>query len=448
MLKIFNLHQGHKRYLSNTSWLVAERILRLGLVLFVGIFVARYLGPSKFGLLNYAQSFVALFTTVATLGLEGILVRELVNQSDREGELLGTAFILNLFGTMLMFVLIAIAILISSDDTYANILIWIIAVPVVLHAFNVIDYSFQSKVQSKFVVFIHTFQILVSSLIKIALILFEAPLIAFALISFIDAIAIGAGLIWIYHRQSNSVFNWKWNGNLAKQLLKDAWPLMLSGMVISIYMRIDQVMIKEMLDNEAVGNYAAAVKLSTAWYFVPVAISTSVFSAIVNGKKLGEQVYLSRIQKLFDFMVWIAVAIAVPTTFLSEWVISILFGENYLPAANVLKIHIWAGIFVFLGVSSSKWLLSENLTLFSFYRTFVGAVCNIILNYFLIGPYGIEGAAYSTLISQFIASVLVYAATPKTRKIFFMQLQSVALVFAFRHLKPLYRNWVAAKKSP
>ena len=427
---------------------MAERILRLGLVLFVGIFVARYLGPSNFGLLNYAQSFVALFTTVATLGLEGILVRELVNQSERAGELLGTAFVLNLIGTMLMFLLIAIAILISSDDKLANILIWIIAVPVILHAFNVIDYNFQSKVQSKFVVFIHTFQIAVSSLVKIALILFEAPLIAFALISFIDAIAIGGGLVWIYHRQSNSVFDWKWNGELAKQLLKDAWPLMLSGMVISIYMRIDQVMIKEMLDNEAVGNYAAAVKLSTAWYFVPVAISTSIFPAIVNGKKLSEQIYLSRIQKLFDFMVWIAVVIAVPTTFLSEWVIGILFGDDYLPAANVLKIHIWAGIFVFLGVSSSKWLLSENLTMFSFYRTSIGAACNIILNYFLIGPYGIEGAAYSTLFSQFIASVLVYAATPKTRSIFWMQLQSVALVFAFRHLKPLYRNWTEARKRP
>ena len=190
---------------------------------------------------------------------------------------------------------------------------------------------------------------------------------------------------------------------------------MLSGMVISIYMKIDQVMIKEMLGAEQVGQYAAAVRLSEAWYFVPMAITSSVFPAIINAKKQSEELYYQRLQKLYDLMVWLAVAIALPTTFLAPWVIRVLYGEAFLPAAGVLSIHIWAGVFVFLGVASGKWLLTENLQIFSTINTSIGAIVNIILNYILIKSMGINGAAISTLISYFIAAYLCLSFFDKTR---------------------------------
>jgi O-antigen/teichoic acid export membrane protein len=189
-------------------------------------------------------------------------------------------------------------------------------------------------------------------------------------------------------------------------------------------MKIDQVMIKEMLGAEQVGHYAAAVRLSEAWYFIPMAITSSVFPAIINAEKQSEELYYQRLQKLYDLMVWLAVAIALPTTFLAPWVIKVLYGEAFLPAAGVLSIHIWAGVFVGLGVASGRWFLCENMQKEAFYRTFLGAICNVVLNIIMIPKYGISGAAVSTLISQSIAAYFYDVLNHKTRGVFWMKTRS------------------------
>ena len=383
---------------------MGERLLRMGVALFVGVYVARYLGPERFGLLNYASSFVGLFTALATLGLDGIVVRELVKTPERRNELIGTAFWLKACGAIFMWIGIVAAIPFTHNDTQTNILIIIIAFAIIFQAFNVIDFNYQAEVKSKYVVYAHLVQLVVSSITKLIFIWISAPLVWFACVFLLDAIVQAMGLLAMYLKNTGKVWNWKWRWETAKQLLKDSWPLILSGMVISIYMKIDQVMIKEMLGAEKVGHYAAAVILSEAWYFIPMAITTSVFPAIINAKKQSEELYYQRLQKLYDLMVWLAVAIALPTTFLAPWVIRVLYGQAFLPAAGVLSIHIWAGVFVFLGVASGKWLLIENYTKISFYRTFIGTIVNVVLNIILIPKHGINSAAFATLISYFVAT--------------------------------------------
>ena len=406
---------GFKRYFANTSWLMGHRVLSMVVALFVGVYVARYLGPERFGLLSYAGSFVGLFTALATLGLDGIMVRELVKGPERRDELLGTAFWLKAGGAIMMWIGIAAAIPFTHNDTQTNILIIIIAFGAIFQAFNVIDFNYQAEVKSKFVVYAHLVQLVVSSITKLIFVWISAPLVWFAWVFLFDAVVLAVGLTAMYLKNTGKIWYWKWRWETAKELLRDSWPLILSGMVISIYMKIDQVMIKEMLGAEQVGHYAAAVRLSEAWYFVPMAITSSVFPAIINAKKQSKEVYYQRLQKLYDLMVWLAVAIALPTTFLAPWVIRVLYGDVFLPAAGVLSIHIWAGVFVFLGVASGKWLLTENLQIFSTINTSIGAIVNIVLNYILIKNMGINGAAISTLISYFIAAYLCLSFFDKTR---------------------------------
>jgi len=422
---------GFKRYFSNTFWLMGHRVLSMVVALFVGVYVARYLGPERFGLLSYAGSFVGLFTALATLGLDGIMVRELVRTPGRRDELLGTAFWLKAGGAILMWIGIAAAIPFTHNDTQTNILIIIIAFAVILQAFNVIDFSYQAEVKSKFVVYAHLVQLVVSSITKLIFIWIAAPLVWFACIFLLDAVVHAVGLTAMYLKNTARIWDWKWRWETAKQLLKDSWPLILSGVMVSIYMKIDQVMIKEMLDAERVGYYAAAVKLSEAWYFVPMAITSSVFPAIINAKKQSEELYYERLQKLYNLMVWLAVAIALPTTFLAPWVIRVLYGDAFLSAAGVLSIHIWAGVFVFLGVASGKWLLTENLQVFSTINTTIGAIVNIALNYILIKNMGINGAAISTLISYFIAAYLCLSFFDKTRINFVNLTKSLYLIRNF-----------------
>lgn len=415
LLKYLNSHEGFKRYFANTSWLFAEKIIRLVIGLFVGVWVARYLGPAKYGLLNYVQAFVGLFSAFATLGLDGIVVRELVKDENKKDLLLGTAFWLKVVGAFVMLIMLGVAVQFTSNDKYTNILIFIVAGSTIFQAFNVIDFYFQAKVLGKFIAMANSITLLISSIVKIALILYKAPLIAFVCVVAFDNLILALGYIYFYikvsrhHNQqptaiSHPLFHLTFNKKLAINLLKDSWPLILSGIAIMVYMRIDQVMLQEMIDSEAVGQYSAAVRISEAWYFIPMVISSSLFPAIVNAKKQSEELYYARLQRLYDLMVWMAIAIALPMTFLSDWVINILYGSAYSQAGSVLMIHIWTGVFVGIAIVKGKWQISENLIKYHFYGAFISSLSNIIFNYIFIPKYGTLGAAYGTILSQFISA--------------------------------------------
>lgn len=396
------------RYFRNTSWLFGEKILRMIVGLFVGIWVARYLGPQQFGLFSYAVSFVTLFVTFSTLGLDTIIVRELLEDESRRDELIATAFWLRLMGAFGVLAILLIAVNFTTNDHYTSMLIFIIASATIFQAFNVTVYYFQAKVLSHYLVYVNTIGLLLSSIAKILLILNHAPLLAFALIVLLESMILAFGFVYFYIK-INSTFNIKISllkSEIVISLLKDSWPLILSGFVISIYMKIDQVMIKEMLDNEAVGQYAAAVRISEAWYVIPMVIVSSLFPALINAKKQSETLYNFRLQKLYDLMTWMALAIAFPMTFLSDWIINLLYGAQYSEAGSVLMIHIWTSIFVFFGVVTSNYLIVENWTFKAFIRTFLGAVSNIIFNLILIPKYGINGAAIATFLSQLIANYI------------------------------------------
>lgn len=422
---------GFKKYFKNTSWLFFERAIKILVAFFVGIYIARYLGPSDYGLLNYSESFVGLFLAIATLGLDNIVVRELVKDIKKRDELLGTAFVLKIIGAFLIFGLIAIAVRLTDNDNFTNLLIFIIAAGTIFQSFNVISFYFQSIVLSKYVVYSQTISTILGAIVNLFLIFFNMPLVYFALVILMQNILLAIGLILTYKRQKLIIFNWKLQANLAIRLLKDSWPLILSGIAIAIYMKIDQVMIKVMLGTKAVGVYAVAVKLSAVWYFIPMVICNSIFPAIINSKRINERLYYGRLQKLYNLMTWLAIGIAVPITFLSDDIIRILFGYQYQGAAAVLKIHIWAGVFVFLGVASTKYLITENYTKLSLLKTIAGATVNVILNIILITRYNINGAAIATVFSQFVACFLI-TVFPKTHKNSILMLKSIFLIDSIR----------------
>jgi len=424
---------GFKRYFVNTGWLFFGRILRMAITLFVGIYVARYLGPDNYGLLSYANSFVALFLAITTLGLDNIVVRDLVRDERKRDELLGTTFILKFIGSILLLGIVAVAVRFTKNDNFTNLLIFIIAGGVIFQSFNVIDFYFRSRVLSKYAVYAQTASGVSGAIIKLLLIYSGMGLIYFAAVIVIENIILAIGLITTYLKQKLSIFNWKIKFDLAKRLLRDSWPLILSGVAISIYMRIDQVMIKNMLSAEAVGNYAVAVKLSEIWYFIPMAITSSLFPAIINAKKRSEKLYYERLQKLYDLMTWLAIGIALPITFLANDIIRLLFGAQYQDAAGVLRIYVWAGVFVFLGVASSQYLIAENYTRISFFRTVIGAIVNVILNIILIPKYGINGAAMATIVSQFTVAFLIIL-IPKTYDNSILMLKSVSVYSCVRRI--------------
>jgi len=425
-------HQGFRRYFANTSWVMGEQLLRLLAELTVGIWVARYLGAEQFGLLSYALAFVAIFGVFARLGLDSITVRDLVNRPDQADRILATAFWLKLGGGVLAFMALVIALAAISVDAVTRLYVAIIAIGMIFQSMEVVVFYFQSRVLSKHVSVAKLIQLGLSSLMKIYLVAVEASLEWFVLVSLIDQVVL-AGSYYVAFRLWMPKIDFRFFDRVvAKQLLGDSWPLIFSGLVVMIYMRIDQIMIKEMMGNRAVGIYSVAVRLSEVWYFVPMVITASVFPSIVNAKKKNEALYYARLQRLYSLMVAIAVAVAVPTTFIGDWLVVSLYGEEYRLAGDVLKINIWAGIFVFLGVASGSWLANENLQYLDFFRTFSGAVANVLLNLVLIPAHGLIGAAVATVISYMIAGFLFDVFNGRTRQLFLMKVAA----FGMKGMRP------------
>jgi O-antigen/teichoic acid export membrane protein len=412
-------HQGFRRYFFNTSWMFTEQVLRIIAALFVGIYMARYLGPAQFGIYSYAIAFVALFGAVAKLGLDGIVVRDLVNAPEKWGVYLGTAFWLKLIGAVLSFVLLAIAVQFTNNDATTNFYIYIIASGLIFQSFEVVDFYFQSKVLSKYVSISKLIQLALSSLLKLYFIFTHADLFWFVMVSLIDQISLAMSLTIAYWQLKIGNFLRFFDLDAAKVMLRNSWPLILSGIAISLYMRIDQIMIKEMLDERAVGLYSSAVRLSEAWYFVPVIVTSSLFPAIVNAKKISEDLYNKRLQRLYFIMIYTAVGIALPVTLMAKNIVVTLYGIHYQDAGLVLSIHIWAGVFVGLGVANGPWFLSENLQKLATINTLMGAAINVVLNYFFIPIYGIEGVALATFISYGVAAYLALFMHKKTRAQFY-----------------------------
>ena len=427
-IKKLKHNQGFIRYFKNTSWTMAEQFLRIIAGLFVGIWVARYLGPEQFGLFSYVLAFTAIFGGIAKLGLGGIMVRELVNYPEKRDTYLGTAFWLKFIGAFIVMGLMVAIMPFTSNDSQTNLFIFIITAGLIFQSFEVVEFYFQSQVMAKIVSICKVAQLGLSSAIKIYLVITQAELLSFVLVTAFDALSLAVSYAIAYRlKKDHPPFYKHFTLSIAKQLLKDSWPLIFSAIVVMIYMRIDQIMIKEMLGEYEVGIYSAAVRLSEAFYFIPMLITASLFPAILNAKKQSEELYHQRLQKLYSLMVWIAISIALPMTFLSDWLIFFLFGQSYQEAGQVLMIHVWASIFVFLGVASSKWFLAENLQKLTFVNTSVGAIINVILNLILIPDFGVLGAAYTTLISYGVAAYFMSSIWKRSRFNFIMLTKSLLL---------------------
>jgi O-antigen/teichoic acid export membrane protein len=420
-------HKGFKKYLFNTNWLFAEQGLRILSGLLVGAWVARYLGPDQFGVFSYVLAFTAIFAGIAKVGLDGIMVRELVNHPERRNTYLGTAFWLKIFGAFIVMGLMAAIVPFTSNDDTTNLFIFIIAAGLVFQSFEVVEFYFQSKVLAKIVSICKVIQLALSSIIKIYLVFIEAELIWFVLLTAFDTLSLGFSYFIAYRLEKNPNFLKYFDFSTAKELLKDSLPLIFSSIVVMIYMRIDQIMIKEMLGNSEAGIYSGAVRLTEAFYFVPVIVTTSLFPAILKAKKLNEEVYLLRLQRLYNILVIIAIGFSLLMTFLSDWLILVLYGQVYKEAGHVLMISVWASIFVSMGTASGKWYIVENFQRFKLINVSIGAILNVGLNLIGIPKYGITGAAWATLISYFFAGYLMDATRITTRSNFCMLTKSLYL---------------------
>jgi PST family polysaccharide transporter len=403
------LQSGLRKIIANTGWLFVDNLVNVATGLLVGAWVARYLGPAQYGIFNYALALVSLLIPIVVLGLKDIVIRDIVRSPEDKDEILGTAFGLKLAGSLLALgLVIGVGQITRPEDVLIRWLVAILAGRFVFEALSqTLDYWFQSQVQAKFTVWAKNIGLLLSALVKIGLILSEAPLITFAWASLFEVFMFTVTLAALHRISQQTMFTWRVSFLRAKRLLRNSWPLIISNLAIIVYMRIGQVMLGNMAGEEVLGVYSAATRLSELWYFIPMAISSSVFPAIVLSRENESYiVYGKRMQVFYDIMAGIAYVIIIPLALLAPLIVTILFGSDYIEAGPILRVHVWAFIFISLGVSRSRWLIAENMIRFDMLATVLGAVVNIGLNFLLIPRYGGLGAAWAVTISQAVSTYL------------------------------------------
>ena len=391
----------------NSGWLLLDRVVRSGVTFVIIIWLARYLGPQQFGIFNYVLAIVAISSAMATFGLEDIVVRELVHSPSERNEILGTAFVIKLLGGGIAFIT-AITVIrwLRPNEAIMLWLVGIAAAGTFFLALDVIDYWFRSAVQSKYTVIARVTSAVILNLSKVGLIVFKAPLSAFIVATFAEAALSGVLLVVMYRARVGRVFAWNATRARAVSLLKSSWPLFFSVMVVMIYMKIDQVMIGEMLGVQEVGIYSAAVRLVEMWYIVPAILAMSFFPSMYKLKFDNPQRYLQRIQLFLDSMVVVSVGAGVLILLVAEQLVVLIYGSEYQGAVGVLQIYIWSSVFVFLMIATSSYLIAENKTIFLLFRNVLGMLVNVTLNWLLIPVYGIKGSAFATFIAYLFTAYL------------------------------------------
>jgi len=396
------------RLLANLNWLAFDSLLRLAGGLLVGVWVARYLGPAQFGLLSYAMAFVALFANVAKLGMDRVMVRELIRMPEREGEILGTIFALKLGVSVLaLLAVITAAWLTREGDAEFALLVAVIAAGMLVNALDAFDVYYQAHLLSRHLVVARGIAFICFSLVRIALILGGYPVIYFAVASTLDIALSGAIMLWIYRRVHPAKVLWRFDGRILQTLLKDGWPLIATSVLIIMHTRIDQVMLGEMLGNAEVGIYSAAVRLSDVWLFVPMLIVQTLNPYLIRLREQSPVLYHARLIQLYSIMFWLGVLVGVLTVLFGEFFTVLLFGEDYRAAYLPLLLIVWTGIFKSQAVAASIWMIGENIQIYRLFLNLMAVPLNIALNYWFIPVYGVAGAALASLISIGVSTWLL-----------------------------------------
>lgn len=436
------------KIITNVAWLFFEKLLRLTISIFVIAQLARYLQPEQFGVLNYSISLVSIFVIISSLGLNGIVVRDLIDKPNKANMILGTAFILRMGAALVAYLILIMSISsLKPNNEQIQYIVILLGIILFFKPAETIKLWFESQVSSKYSAWVESAVFIFIASLNITLIYLGMPLISFVYVLVIESLLLFLLLLYVYSNIVGSLVNWKASKEEAKLLLKESWPLIISSTAWIIYNRVDQLMIGELLGNQSVGYYSVVSKLSETMIVFPTIIAFSIIPTIIKLRKENLEYYHKKFQFVYDVTIIPTLFAALITTYFADWIILFLFGEKYSSSSSILVIHIWSIIFTAMAVVSGKYLINEGLQKITMQRHLIGLLINIILNYFFIPVYGIEGAAIATLISLIFSNYIFDIFRKDTRLIFLQKTKSILFIFRLNTIKSYFESYFSLIKN-
>ena len=397
----------NNKAVKNAGWLIGEKVIQLLISLIVSLLTARYLGPSNYGLINYATSYTAFFSSFCTLGINQLLVKELVDHPEKEGRVLGTSLVLKGIASLLSAVtIVAVVSMIDRDEPATILVVALCSLGLIFQIFETFNYWFQRYLKSRYTAIAALIAYIITSLYRVVLMVKGQNVVPFALATVVDYIALALLQAIFYKKCQGQKLSFSWE--YGKELLSRSKHFILSGMMVAIYGQTDKLMLKQMLDITETGFYSTATAVNQMWCFILLAINNSMYPSIMEAHKAGdEQLFKRRNRQLYAIVFYVSMAAAVAFNIFAELVIWILYGEAYMPAAMPLRIVSWYTAFSFLGSARNAWIVSKNQQKHLFKVYAMAAAGNVVLNYCLIPVWGASGAAAASLITQILTGFVL-----------------------------------------
>lgn len=428
--KLFNLVKSGNhnwQFWINTGWLIFDKIFHMALSLVVTAMVTRYLGVEQYGLLSYGLAFIDIFTIICKLGIDGIIVNELIKNRDRTGEILGSTTFLRLLSSFLSMILTYIFVkLLNPNDHTILVITCIQSVSLIFVAFDTLNYYWQSRLESKYTAIAQSISYPLVCLLRLLFIWLKKDVTWFAWATVLDAFLIALIMLFFYKREH--LPRYKLSISMMKYLLQHSYHFIPVNLLVTIYTQMDKLMIKGMSDSIQVGLYSAAMLVANLWIFIPNALIDSGRPIIMAMKsEKNEDGYVDRLRKLNMGVLWISILAGVFFTIFGRVVIYIVNGKAFLAAVPVLWVLIWSRMFSLMGTTRSIWMLCEGMEKYIKYFVALGAFINVVLNWMLIPILGAVGAAIATLVTEVLSSFVATGIVPKTRPYFKILLRSIEI---------------------
>jgi PST family polysaccharide transporter len=405
------------RVVASSGWMLAERVVRYALGFLVGIWLARYLGADQYGLLNYALALVTVLGFASTLGIDSLVVRDLVRDPSLREELLGTLIALRLCGGLLLVAASAVAaVFLAGGGPLLVSLVTLIALGVAINAFESVETWFQSVLATKRPAIARSGALLASAILRIFLILIEAPLVVFAWAVLLEFALLAGAMLLTYRRAVAPLSTLRPRFERARALLREGWPLVASMALASLTLRLDQVLLGQFVGFGEVGSYALASRIVEVSYVLPTVLLAGVFPAMVAARDGDSTSYAHRLQSMFDALMWLALAFALPTFLAARPLVDLLVGDAYPEAGPVLRILAWMPLVVFFGLARQRWLIAEGSFRLSLGIDLLAVAINVMLNLAFIPRLGAVGAALAAVASGPTATVILLPFAPNVRR--------------------------------
>ena len=415
------------KIVKNAGWIIGEKIIQMLISLVVGVLTARYLGPSNYGLINYAASFTAFFSAFCTLGINSLMVKELVDNEADEGKVIGSAIVLRAVSSVLSAItIVSVVSIIDRDEPTTILVVALCSIGLIFHVFEAFKYWFQRHLQSKFTAIATFVAYLITAVYRIVLLAAGRNVTWFALATSVDYICLAVFLVVFYKKNKGPALSFSWE--YGKNLLSRSKHFILSGLMVAIYGQTDKLMLKQMMSEADVGFYSTATTINGMWCFVLAAIIDSLYPSIMEAHKANnEEAFVKKNRQLYAIVFYVSVVVAVLFNIFADLAIYILYGKAYMPAAMPLRIVSWYTAFSYLGVARNAWIVSKNRQKHLIKIYVSAAIGNVVLNAFLIPLWGASGAAIASLIAQILTGFVVPFFVKELRENAVLMLEAILL---------------------